>query len=49
MAGIWVVFGHSAVISKNDKWSAGIAEETFVKLCVKFSIKQRSEYVMQPH
>ena len=22
MAAIWVVFGHSAVISKNKKWSA---------------------------
>ena len=22
MAAIWVVFGHSAVISKNEKWSA---------------------------
>ena len=24
MAAIWVVFGHSAVISKKEKWSADI-------------------------
>ena len=28
MAAIWVVFGHSAVIPKKEKWPADIGDQT---------------------